>query len=116
MKNYAFLIFAAFTLIGCPGTGTNRPDPLTPEPTPTPYTNDYFGDMCARLRDLRCEEGNDVYNDNMPGPVDEANQSCESFYEETEDLGIKVNPKCVRLVSECSQIEAAREKDPETCN
>jgi len=71
--------------------------------------------MCAYLEALQCDEGRDVYNDNLPGPEDVPNQSCEDFYSELQEQGFDVNPRCVLAAPNCKVIEDYRAKNPEDC-
>lgn len=107
----ALMVFAAFLLVACPPVQ----EPDVPKPTPTPPDENAMGAMCDHLRELQCEEGKDVYNDNLPGPVDVPNQSCEDFYTELEGQGIPINPQCIAKVPDCSAIEDYRARDPGDC-
>jgi hypothetical protein len=71
--------------------------------------------MCEHLKKLGCEEGNPVYNDSLPGTAGAPNQSCGDFCRELQKQNIFVNPKCVRTVTTCAQIEDYRAKEPTTC-
>ncbi len=71
--------------------------------------------MCRHLQSLGCPEGDAVYNDDLPGPVDVPNQSCEDFHRGLSEDGIPVNAKCVRLAPTCDEVEAYRQKDPSEC-
>lgn len=96
-------------IVGCPPK-----DPVLPPPNP-PVDTDLCGEMCTHLKSLGCEEGDDVYNNDIPGPVDEPNQSCEDWCAETQDKGVSINPRCVSQVESCEDIEVARHEDPESC-
>lgn len=99
-------------LVGCPPPK----DPVVPPPTPPPDT-DWCGTMCDHLKMLGCEEGEPVYNNDKPGPVDVPNQSCEEWCTELQDPDhlYFINPRCVSEVTSCDQIEEFRKHDPETC-
>lgn len=85
-----------------------------PPPNPPPDT-DLCDRMCLHLVDLRCEEGQAVYNSDKPGPVDVPNQTCRDWCVEMQDKGIFINPRCIALVKTCDEVEAYRQKAPETC-
>ena len=106
--------FAVVTLLllGCP---PNK-DPVVPPPTPPP-DSDWCGTMCQHLQGLGCEEGEDVYNNDLPGPPDVPNQTCEDWCAELQDPEhlYFINPRCVSEVTSCEQIEEYRKRDPETC-
>lgn len=93
---------------GC-GWQSNRPDPVQPE------SSSLCGKMCLRLAELKCEEGKDVYNDDLPGKEDVPNQSCEEFCKVLQGKGVDVNPKCVSLVTSCDSVEEFRAKSPDAC-
>ena len=105
-----WLTLPAFLLLGCP-TPT---DPITPSPIPPPDT-DLCVSMCDHLAALGCEEGQPVYNSDLPGPVDVPNQSCADNCKELQDKGFFVNPRCVLTVKSCDDIEPSRQKEHETC-
>ena len=106
---YLFLLLPLMLVLGCPPR-----DAVVPPPNPPPDTN-LCGNMCAHLKQLGCEEAESVYNNDLPGPPDVPNQSCEDFCTEMQDKGVFVNPRCVALVESCENIETARQKEPETC-
>lgn len=95
---------------------TPSQDPPNPPPNPPPDT-DLCDRMCTHLASpgLDCEEGRPVYNSDLPGPVDVPNQSCRDWCVEMQDKGVFINPRCVALVKTCAEIEAYRQKTPETC-
>jgi len=66
---------------------------------------------------LNCEEGQKVYNSDLPGPDGVPNQECVDWCHELQDPEhlYFVNPKCVSEVTSCSQIEEARKRDYTTC-
>lgn len=109
---YLVLLLPALLILGCPPR-----DAVVP-PNPPVDTN-LCGEMCAHLQQLGCEEGNDVYNNDLPGPPDVPNQTCEDWCVELQDPEhlYFINPRCVALVESCDEdvIESARQKDPETC-
>lgn len=109
MKSAAALavLLSAMVLAGCPV------QPITP-PSPPPDTN-LCAAMCDHLAKLGCEEGQPVYNNDLPGPVDVPNQSCADNCIELQDKGFFVNTKCVLTVERCTQIEEFRQKEPATC-
>lgn len=105
-------ILVVLTLAGCvPLEPTNDPSPTIKDPPNT----DLCDSMCNQLKKLGCEEGNPVYNDDLPGPKDVPNQSCGDFCRTLQKQNISVNPKCVRDITVCSQVEDYRAKDPATC-
>ena len=71
--------------------------------------------MCNHLKDLGCEEGEPLYNSDLPGPVDIPNQTCEANCVELQDKGFFVNPRCVTDAPQCDQIEDFRQHEPDTC-
>lgn len=97
-------------LIGC-SPAIDKP---IPPPNPPVDTN-YCERMCQHLETLGCEEGEPVYNSDLPGPQDVPNQSCPAFCEELQGKGFFVNPRCVSTVPSCDQIEAYRKLDPQSC-
>lgn len=109
MKRLAWLVFPAVWLLGCPPT-----QPPVPPPNP-PVDTDKCGEMCDHLKKLGCEEGEDLYNNDLPGPNGEPNQSCADNCKELQDKGFFVNPRCVAQVKTCEEIEPARQKESTTC-
>jgi hypothetical protein len=108
-------LFLALVLTGCPGAGGSS-EPPAPPPAPAPLPDsDLCGQMCQHLLELGCEEGKPVYNNDLPGPPDVPNQSCEDFCKEMQTKGIPINPKCVATAPACAQIESYREKSPDSC-
>lgn len=107
-------VFALLTLLvlgACPIQGSNHPGPRPIDPP----DSDMCSMMCEHLAGLGCEEGKPVYNSDLPGPEGQPNQSCEDNCEELQDRGYFFNPKCVGEVTQCSQIEDYRDRDPSTC-
>ena len=117
------IILVAFFLVGCPLV--EGPDPKTPpQPAPTPSLDpndpeprvqDPIAKMCLHLQEMGCEEGEDVYNDDVPGPVDVPNQNCTEFHKGLEKEGININPYCVLRSPDCESIEDYRAQDPQKC-
>lgn len=110
MKRLLLPALLLVLLLGCPPSS----DPVTPSPLPPPDT-DLCGQMCAHLKKLGCEEGEPVYNNDLPGPEGKPNQSCADNCKELQDKGFFVNPRCVARVEKCEDIEPARQKEPEQC-
>lgn len=110
MRTMVAAALAVLILGGCPK------DTVIPPPTPPPDT-DWCGKMCEHLKGLGCEEGEGVYNNDKPGPVDVPNQTCQEWCEEMQDPNhlYFINPKCLSEVPSCEEIEDYRKKDPETC-
>ena len=106
MKAKLFFALVPVFLFGCPQH--------IPPPNPPPDT-DWCGKMCSHLKELGCEEGESVYNNDLPGKKDVPNQSCEDFCVELQDKGFFVNPRCVSYVESCDDIEDIRQKEPKTC-
>lgn len=103
MKTQILAIAALLLLTACPASN----------PAPTPRVvpaadSDLLGAMCQHLKALKCEEGNDVYDSDVPGPKDVPNTTCEAAYRKMQDNGVWLNPKCVLKVTSCDQIEEAR--------
>jgi hypothetical protein len=93
-------------------------DPVV-RPIPKP-DSDICSEMCQHIGPkekggLGCEEGDSVYDSDKPGPKDVPNESCEEFCRITQNNGISMNPRCVRLIERCDQIELARIKNPKEC-
>jgi hypothetical protein len=112
MRSVCLLLFAV--LIGChPDV---KPDP-GPTPGPTP-TIDGCAVMCKHLAPVQegglgCEEGQAVYDSDLPGTPGVPNESCADFCHKQETNGLSINTACVAQVQSCADIEAARQK---TCN
>jgi len=105
-------LLALLVLQGCPPPVTN----VTPAPTPPPDT-DLCEKMCEHIgpKGLKCEEGEPVYNNDLPGPNGVPNQSCADNCRELQKKGFFVNPRCVITVQSCTEIEQARQKEPDAC-
>lgn len=113
------LLASAILLSGCPHP---QEDPAIPPPNP-PVDTDWCGAMCNHIgpvtaespKALNCEEGQDVYNSDKPGPKDVPNQTCEHWCIEMQDRGFFINPRCVSIVPSCDKIEEYRQKEPSSC-
>lgn len=105
-------ILIALVLTGCP----QFPDAPTPSPLAPPDT-DLCGKMCEHIgpEGLKCEEGESVYDSDVPGPVDVPNVTCKDFCETSQERGAFMNPRCVSLAPSCDKIEQFRQRDPDTC-
>jgi hypothetical protein len=108
VKTKILLAFAALVLTACPASNPSPQPRVIPAPD-----SDLLGAMCKHLGPkaaggLGCEEGNPIYDSDVPGPVDVPNVSCEAAYKKLQDNGVWLNPKCVLKVTDCDQIEAAR--------
>jgi hypothetical protein len=82
--------------------------------TPTEY-DDGIAAMCGKFRDLGCQEGLDIYNDNLPGDKDVPNQTCEQFFGELRINGIDFSASCLAEITDCDQIETVRYAKTPTC-
>lgn len=73
--------------------------------------------MCEHIgpRGLNCEEGQAVYDSDVPGPKDVPNLSCEGFCVASQVRGFFVNPRCVLEAPSCDLIEVYRGKSPDSC-
>ena len=105
-------IVLTLLLTGCP-SNSNIPDPVVP-PVPPPDT-DWCVTMCDHLSKMGCEEGEPVYNNDLPGPEGIPNQSCSDNCMELQDRGFFVNPKCVVDAPSCEMIENYRLREPDSC-
>lgn len=106
-----FLMVPFLFIVGCPNTDIVVPPPPPPD-------SDMCGHMCAHLKSLGCEEGESVYNNDLPGPPDVPNQSCEDWCIELQDPDhlYFINPRCVATVPTCDDIEDYRKLNPATCD
>lgn len=95
--------------LGCLFECTPSREPPTPQP-PVPPDTDLCGAMCQHFRDLKCEEGQPLYDSDLPGPRGTPNLSCEAFCQKTHQSGVYLNPTCELKITACSQIESARQK------
>lgn len=105
------LLLLALALPGCPPV-----DPVSPSPNPPPDT-DLCDKMCEHIgpNGLKCEEGQPVYNNDLPGPANVPNQSCAENCRELQTKGLFVNPRCVATVPSCDKIEDYRQKSVDAC-
>lgn len=91
-----------------------KPDP-GPEPDPGPVpVNGNCAAMCKHIGPvaqggLGCEEGESVYDSDLPGEPGIPNQSCTAFCEKQHANGVDLQPQCVAKVQSCAGIESARE-------
>jgi len=114
MTRHLLAFSFALLVAGCPP----MEEPVSPSPTIIdPPDTDLCDDMCAHIgpEGLKCEEGEDVYNDDLPGDKDVPNQSCADFCRELQEQKVMVNPKCILLTPTCEEIEDYRAKEPDTC-
>ena len=91
MKNLitrAARVAVVFILVSCSGTFDVVPTPNVP--TDTPNCNS----ACARLNELKCEEGKPL----------EDGTTCETFCINTQNSGHALNPSCVMKITACDQI------------
>lgn len=106
-------------LLGCPPP---QKEPAVPPPNP-PVDTDWCKQMCDHIgpktaenpNALACEEGEPVYNSDLPGPKDVPNQSCLQWCEEMQNMGVFINPRCISTVPTCDDIEGYRQRDSKTC-
>lgn len=103
----AVLVLLTVVLSSC--NPQKEADAPGPSPINVPDT-DQCKPMCAHLSTLKCEEGEDLYNSDLPGPKGVPNQSCQSWCEELQGKGTFLNPRCVQTITSCDQVEAARKK------
>jgi hypothetical protein len=59
---------------------------------------------------LGCEEGDPVYDSDLPGPKGVPNKSCTAFCTGQQANGVFVNPRCIIQVKSCGEIESARQR------
>lgn len=112
MRKLILVLATSVFVLGCPTT-----TPVSPQPRPVP-DSDLCGDMCKRIgpktadnpNGLGCEEGEPVYDSNIPGEPGKPNLSCEAFCVQQQKIGVFINPRCVMQVKSCNEIEAARKK------
>jgi len=64
--------------------------------------------MCSHFRELECDEGEDFYDSDRPGPVGTPNTTCEEFCESQMALGVDLNTACAAKSPTCEDIEAYR--------
>lgn len=110
MRFQVLLAIAVLALAGCP----KEPDAPGPRPIVVPDTTECEA-MCNHIgpQGLNCEEGQPVYNSDLPGPPGIPNQPCKDWCEEIQTRGTFLNPRCVKTVPTCDLIEEYRKK---TCN
>jgi hypothetical protein len=111
IRTSPILLVAALSLVTCVKYDREAP---SPNPTVVPDT-DLCGPACKHLQDLGCEEAKDVYDSDLPGPVDVPNATCEGFCKVSQERGAFLNPRCLLLVPRCDQIETYRNKSPGKC-
>lgn len=89
-------------LLGCPQR----------EVTPDPPITDGCRAMCDRIgpQGLNCEEGESVYDSDLPGTPGVPNQTCEAFCEGQQEQGVNLHTQCVAAVRSCSEIEESRQR------
>lgn len=86
-------ILLAICLMGGSCWGPVKPDPKIPD------DSEMCADACDNLRNLGCEEGEDL-------PDSEGNVvTCEIFCLETQGKGHALNPTCVAKITACDQLE-----------
>ena len=112
LVKFSSTVALALVLTGCPNN-PGTPDPVVP-PNPPPDT-DWCVAMCDHLAELKCEEGEPLFNNDLPGPEGVPNQSCADNCTELQDKGFFVNPKCVVDAPSCEMIEDYRLQEPESC-
>lgn len=111
MSELSKLIFV-LCLLGC------HPQDVKPDPNPTPNPAPVVSDceaMCQHIgptKDggLGCEEGNPIYDSDLPGTPGVPNESCTTFCEKQQENGVDLNPRCVVSVKSCGEIETARQQ------
>ena len=110
------LLLVPFVLLaGCPPT---EPADVPPSPSPIkPPDTDLCDDMCSHIgpEGLKCEEGEDLYDDDFPGEPGVPNRTCAEDCRTLQGKGVFVNPRCIQMTPTCEEIEDYRAKDPETC-
>ena len=111
MRPFAFAVAVLSLVVGA---GCPHVDPPIPPPNP-PIDTDWCAQMCTHLQTLKCEEGEKVYNNDLPGPAGVPNQTCAENCVELQDKGFFVNPRCVATVRTCDEIETVRQKEAATC-
>lgn len=101
----------AFAVVAAVALACGPKKPVAPGPWPIqPSDSSECKAMCDHLKSLPCEEGEDVYNSDLPGPRDVPNQSCTAWCEEMQSRGVFLNPRCVKQVPSCDAIEEYRTK------
>ncbi len=100
------LLVAGLLVVASCGPKTVAPGPWPIQPPDTSECST----MCKHLQALKCEEGLDLYNSDLPGPKGVANQTCADWCEEVQGRGMFQNPRCVKTVPSCDLIEEYRKK------
>ena len=117
MKMSLPLLVLVLVSFGCHPVDV-QPDPSPPEPTPDPGPSpdpepqpedSPCAQMCATLENLGCEEGEPLYDSDLPGPRGEPNQTCTGFCEKQMANGLDLKPLCVAKVTSCDLVEPARD-------
>lgn len=107
MRVVLFLLVVVF-VIGCRHS-TSAKDASIPEAGTSDGALDTpCGRMCHHFRVLKCDEGEDFYDSDVPGPVNVPNTTCESFCESQMKLGVDLNTACVTKTPTCEEIEVYR--------
>jgi hypothetical protein len=67
--------------------------------------------MCRHIgpEGLACEEGEPVYDSDLPGTPGVPNESCAMFCEKQQENGVNLYTGCVAKVRSCAEIETARQ-------
>lgn len=107
-------LLAALLFVTSCYTPTVAYDPVTPAPI-APPDSDFCAPMCQKWQSLKCPQGDDVYNNDIPGPDGVPNQKCTDWCKEEQVKGVFLNPRCTKSVTKCEDIEPYRQKDPATC-
>lgn len=107
-RNPFFLVLASLLTLSACGS-RKQPDAPGPRPINVPDSNE-CQNMCDHLKQLGCEEGQPVYNSDLPGTVGVPNQDCPDWCEEIQILGTFLNPRCLKNVPSCGLIEEWRKK------
>jgi nitrous oxide reductase accessory protein NosL len=107
MTRASFLLALGFSALVA--TCKNVPDAPGPSPINVPDT-DQCAAMCQHIGPkaeggLGCEEGEPVFDSDKG-----RNVSCQEFCEATQTNGAFLNPRCVKKVGSCDEIESARKK------
>lgn len=101
------LLFVALLAVAC--GAAKHPDAPGPRPVDVPDSNQCQA-MCDHLKELGCEEGQPLYNSDLPGPAGVPNQSCTDWCGEIQAKGTFLNPRCVKKAPFCEMIEEWRKK------
>lgn len=106
LKSLFVLAVVAAVVAAC---RPDKPVAAGPWPIKPPDTSECKA-MCDHLKAKNCEEGQDVYNSDLPGPKNVPNQTCADWCEEMQNRGLYLNPRCVKTVPSCDLIEDYRKK------